>query len=200
MSSPSSRCSPVAAHVAQRVGRFADEPRQRLVELVGAHPGTCPDLDTDRCQVGDGAVVGAVRVARRHLHPGAGLDERSHDADRVGQDVLTAGHGSTAVVGGCHRSTQRGGDRRRPGDPVELGSVHRSSTPVLEQAAGRSRQVSSPPTTTGRSAGRRVGRSVDGARIRGSACEQSGTRREPAHSRPAHGSMKRSTDEGSRRG
>ena len=50
----------VAAHVAQRIGRFADEPRQRLVELAGAHPGMRPDLDADRCQVGDGAIVGAV--------------------------------------------------------------------------------------------------------------------------------------------
>ena len=90
MAGSSSGRDQVAAHVAQGISRFADEPRQRLVKLAGTHPGTRPDLDADRCQVGDSAIVGAVGVARRQTHPSPGLDERSHDANRVHQFTSTA--------------------------------------------------------------------------------------------------------------
>lgn len=62
-----------------------------------------------------GSSSGGDQVAARVAQ---GLDERSPDADRVGQDVLAAGHGATAEVGGCQRRTQRGGDRRRLRDSL----------------------------------------------------------------------------------
>ena len=114
MAGSSSGGDQVAAHVAQGIGRFADEPRQRLVELAGAHPGTRPDLDADRGQVGDGAIVGAVGVARRQPHAGTGLDrtERRCRSCRPG------------CAGGRPRSDREVGGRDRRPSEVVIGVVH----------------------------------------------------------------------------
>jgi hypothetical protein len=122
------RLDQLTAHVAQRVGRFAREPRQCVGVLDGRHAGVAADLDTHRGEVRCGAVVGAVGVARRHSHSGSGLQERADDADALGEDVLVARHRATGQIRSRDLRAERGGDRVRPRDPFELGGVHGSST------------------------------------------------------------------------
>ena len=150
MSSPSRRCSPVVvassapagrcparagggdqitAHVAERIRGLTHQPVERHVQLVGSHAGPGAHLDSDRGQVGNRPVVGAVGIARRQSHFRTGRDQRGQDADRVGQDVLPAGHGAPRQFLGCHLDSKRRGDRRRPSDPLQFCLVHGPSTP-----------------------------------------------------------------------
>ena len=159
---PVARCcgrrDQLTAHVAQGVGWFAREPRQRVSVLGGRHAGVAADLDAQRGEVGCGAVVGAVRVAWRHPDSGPGLQERADEAGAVGQDVLVTRHGAARQVRGRDLRAERGGDRVRPRDPVELCGVHGSSTPsATGRARGRRPPAPARPRRRGRPGGRRGG-------------------------------------------
>lgn len=118
----------VASHITERIGRLAGQPGERLSVLGGAHPGAGADLDPDRRQVRNRAIVRAVRIAGRHAYPRACPHQRRDDADRVPEDVLTARDGAAYEVGGRDLDTKRSRDRRRPCDPVQFCVVHVTST------------------------------------------------------------------------
>ncbi len=118
----------LTAHVAQRIGRFARQPRQRVGALRRRHAGVAADLDAHRGKMRCRAVVGAVRVAWRHSDPRAGWEEWADDTDAVGRDVLMTGHGAARQVRGRDLRPEGGGDRISPRNPFKLCRVHDSST------------------------------------------------------------------------
>ena len=135
MSCSGGRRDELAAHVAQRISRFAGDPCERIGMLGDGHPGPGADLDTDRGEVGGGPIIGAVRIARHHSYARAGLDQRGDDADGVGQDVLTARDRPAREIARRDLDAQRGRDRRRPRDPLQLCGVHGNQYTMA--AAGR---------------------------------------------------------------
>jgi hypothetical protein len=88
------------------------------------HPGPSADFDTDGSEVGRSTIIGAVQIARRHAHACPSFDEGSDDANGVSGDVLMARDDPTLEIPRRDFDTKRGGDRSRPGNPLELCSVH----------------------------------------------------------------------------